>query len=368
MMRQTNRQWAHWSRFSIAVAAMVTIAGGAFGQPQEPAINNGVVATTNLRERTLEMLNAFSFNENALLRANAIEALQAVPSRAEPVAAAALGDDNPGVRYAAAMTIGKLRLKGIAPQVRPLLRDEDSRVRCAAIFALTRCGEKADRSPLASYLLGHDMRVSSTAAFVLGELGEPSAIALLRDVARPPRRRDPAEAEQAPPVGIPDPVDRVIRRLQVAEALTKLGDDAGRDVIRSALYPRQREDFEAAVLAAQILGEVKDTSAAAQLVQLIEQTVPGATAEEGGIPEYLQPKELRLAAATALAKMGYRDGVYVADQYRADPDAAVRAQAAFLYRAVGRRADRDTLAAMLDDPSPLVQVSAAAGVLAILEK
>lgn len=351
-------------------AATLVMASTALGQASSggEAPNGGAVATTSLRERALEMLNAFSFDESALLRANAIEALQAVPSRAEPVAAAALGDDNPGVRYAATMTIGKLRLKGIAPQVKPLLRDEDERVRCAAIYALIRCGEQVDRSPLARSLLGHDLRVSSTAAFVLGELGEPSAIALLRDVARPPRRRDPAEAEKAPPVGIPDPVERVIRRLQVAEALVKLGEESGRDVIRSALYPRQREDFEAAVLAAQILGEVKDTNAAAQLVQLVEQTVPDSTVDAAGAPEYLQPRELRLAAATALAKMGYPDGIYVAEQYRDDPDPAVRAQVAFLYRAVGRRPDRDMLAGMLDDPSPLVQVSAAAGVLAILER
>ena len=333
-----------------------------------PKAPNGALATTTLRERILEMLDELAFDESALLRANAIEALQAVPSRAAPVAAVGLGDENPGVRYVAAMTVGALELKGIAPQVRVLLQDEDVRVRCAAIYALVRCGEPVDRSPLAGVLLGADMRESSTAAFVLGEIGEPSAIALLRDVARPPRRRDPAEATQAPPVGTPDPVERVIRRLQVAEALVKLGETSARDVVRSALYPRQREDFEAAVLAAQILGEIKDTTAIAQLVQLVEQRVPGAEVVEGEAGPYLQPPELRLAAATALAKMGYRDGAYVALEVMHDPNPALRAQAAFLLRACGRRPERDALIAMLDDPAPLVRVSAAAGVLEIIER
>ncbi len=357
-----------------ACAGVLAVTGCASGQRSrsldQPDISKrpSGLEKTALRERALEMLNGFSFDENPLLRANAIEAMQVVPSRAEPVAAAGLGDKNPGVRYSAAMTIGTLQLRGIAPQVKALLRDKDARVRCAAIYALARCGETVNRSPLAGYLLGRDMRVSSTAAFVLGELGEPSAIVLLRDVARPPRQRDPAEAKKAPPVGRPDSVERVIRRLQVAEALVKLGEDSARDVVRSALYPRQREDFEAAVLAAQILGELQDTTAVAQLVQLVEQTVPGASKGKGEGTQYIQPKELRLAASTALAKLGYRDGVYVADAYRDDQAPAVRAQAAFLYRASGRWGDLETLTEMMDDPSPLVAVSAAAGVLAIMER
>ena len=65
---------------------------------------------------------------------------------------------------------------------------------------------------------------------------------------------------------------------------------------------------------------------------------------------FLQPIELRLAAATAVAKMGDTGGVYVADSALSSPDPAVRAQACFLYAAAAEV--RDWIEEALQEPLP----------------
>jgi HEAT repeat protein len=100
-------------------------------------------------------------------------------------------------------------------------------------------------------------------------------------------------------------------------------------------------------------------------VDLVEQVVPG-TPEGRDVRQrqFLQPKEVRLAAAGALAHMGHADGVYVAESYLADPEPAVRAQCAFVLGEGRRRQDLATLESLMtSDPSAMVRVSAAAAAL-----
>jgi HEAT repeat protein len=85
------------------------------------------------------------------------------------------------------------------------------------------------------------------------------------------------------------------------------------------------------------VGAGQERTELAELVDLVEQATPEtAKSQDYRQRQFVQPKEVRLAAATALAKMGYRDGLYVAEQFRADEDPAVRAQAAFLFAAGAR--------------------------------
>lgn len=315
------------------------------------------VVRTQVRESAIEGLVEYSLSENALLRANAIEGMGGVPSRAEGVVRVGLADPNAGVRFSAAMVAGRLGLRESAGLVRPLLGDADRRVRYAAIYALTAMGEDVDRTPLADAMRADDPSVRATAAFILGEIGDPGAVPVLAEFAAVPL---PASVSRGTPTA------ETILRLQVAEALLKLGHEDVRHVVHSALYPRDREGFEAAALAAQILGDLEDATAIAQLVSIVERTVGGggtgdARGEDPRTAVFVNPPELRLAAATALARMGERDGVYVADQYVDHESAAVRAQAAFLYAASGRDVELAKLEAMLDDPNPVVRVSAMAG-------
>ncbi|MBL8745434.1 MAG: HEAT repeat domain-containing protein [Phycisphaerae bacterium] len=326
------------------------------------------VARSALRERAIEALVKASVDREAVLRANAIEGLHAAPSRVEDAVRAGLSDENPGVRFVAAFTVGKLKLKKSAAFVEPLLRDNEPRVRAAAIYACSACGVAVDPTPLGGMLQNDDPLIRAEAARIVGEMGNKSAIPMLKSAAATADSRNKARFG-----GSMD--ERMVQgervfQMQVAEALTKLGELQSADSLRAALYPSSREGFESAALAAQILGTLRDQRAVAQLVDLIEQVVPG-TSETADVRQrqYLQPKEVRLAAAGALARMGHPGGMYVAEGYLNDADAAVRAQSVFVLGEGQRRSDRPSLErAMTQDGSPMVRVAAAAAILRSLSE
>ncbi len=318
-----------------------------------------VVSRSHLRERALSVLEEAALSEWALLRANAIEGMEAVPARAEPFVRAGLADENIGVRFTALMVAGRLRLEKASPLIRPLLRDPDGSVRAAAMYALHRLGEPVNFTPISESLLRGMMSERKVAAFVLGEIRDRSAVPLLHDASR---RLQSSESESLPSSEV-----RLLR-LQIGEALVKLGEESALNAIRAALYPATLEEMEASVLAAQILGQVDDGNSAAELVRLVTRTTPDSPPDADPMSRiYLYPKELRLAAARSLAQLGYPDGWYVGHQYLGDPLPAVRAQVAFVLAETGRDADLGHLEGLMGDSDPIVRVAAAAGVLRMLE-
>ncbi|MEQ9617446.1 MAG: HEAT repeat domain-containing protein [Phycisphaerales bacterium] len=348
------------SRLSTSLCLLVSLVvldgcGSTQTAEAQPVTETGAPVPTaiemsSLRERALEKLNDAAFSSSALMRANAIEGLHAVPTRAEQVVRMGLQDDNVGVRYTAATTVGLLKLNTSRELVRPLVQDPDARVRAAAIFALNQTGAQVNLNPLASILETRDARQRANVVWLLGEMGNRSAIPMLKDAASKPTWGTPNE-------------ERMFR-LQVSEALVKLGEMDSISTVRAALYPSSESEFELAVLAAQIIGEVQDRGASAQLVNLIQAQVAGTSARN---PEYIYPAELRLAAAAALAKMGFDDGTYVADLYAEHEQDSVRAQAALLYAEIGHAENLPKLKALMADASPIVQVHAAAAILKIVE-
>ncbi len=345
-----------------ALSASPTLAGDK--SPPKPANPYATqVARSQLREKAIDHLVQACVDKDPLIRANAIEGLHAAPARVEDAVRAGLADENRGVRFVAAYTVGKLRLKQSLTFVEPLLSDADSRVRAAAIFALASCGREIDPSPLGE-MLGHDdPMIRAEAARILGEMGNRSAIPMLKAAAANADSRNRARFG-----GSMD--EQLIQRervfqMQIAEALARLGEPAATDSLRAALYPASREGFESAALAAHILGTLHEQKATAQLVDLIEQTVPDAPkATDPRQGQYLQPKEVRLAAAGALAQMGHPDGMYVAETYVADPDPAIRAQCAFVLGCGRRTQDLAALEPLMSaDPAPATRVAAAAAIL-----
>jgi HEAT repeat protein len=324
------------------------------GARPAPATTMSAVERSTMRERALEVLESQAFSEWALARANAIEGLLLAPGRVEPMIRAGLADENPGVRSIAAMAAGELVFKEAEAAVRPLLRDPEPRVRASAIYALVSMGARVDRTPLANQLEHRDPRVRAHAAVVLGKLGDPSAIPLLRAAVR---------SRTLPP----GTLGRFFS-LQAAEAMVKLGDDLPINSIRAALYPDSTEGFEVATLAAQILGDLQDQGSAAQLVQIVEAgpaaRTPEEVAQDAGRG---RPAELRLAAATALAEMGYPDGWYLADEFLEDPISARRQQAAHLLGAAAVPGALERLEPLLEDEDPLVRIAAAASIVRVLE-
>lgn len=325
---------------SVGTTAAGSKAPGA--RPDQPEPIQGAVAISDLREQAISVVEKESGGTDALVRANAVEASGQSSGRLRVVIENGLNDPNLGVRSVAAATVGRARLKGFAPKLRGLLQDSSPYVRASAIGALARCGEEVDQSPLAEMLLTDPSpRVRSQAAFVIGEIGNKSALGMLKQAAG-------AKLERA------TAAEMKIMQLQIAEAMVKLGDDEQLQPIRAALYPSRPEELEAAALAVQILGQVGDKAAKGQLMKL-------ATYKDRA--GQTMPAEIRLAVAAALAKMGEKEGGFIAEEYRSSNAPAVRAQVAATYGEIGDGISLGRLREMMADQDAMVRVAAAAGAL-----
>jgi HEAT repeat protein len=300
------------------------------------------IAVSRVRERALQVIEQASRDSDAQVRANAVEAAGRSTRRLRGVIERGLEDTNPAVRSVAAMTVARSGLCDLASRAGVMASDRNVHAQASGIFALARCGQPVNVNPLADILLrGESMQVRSHAAFVLGELGNPSALPLLRRaVSEMPRNASPEEQR--------------ILSLQLAEAMVKLGATEQRQVLRAALYPSRPEELEAAALAVQILGQLRDRESVDQLVYLT------AYRDERG---NRYPAEIRLAVAAALANMGRPQGGFIADEFFAAETPTLRAQSAVVYGELRDRAFWGRLEALMADPNPLVRVAAAFGVL-----
>lgn len=370
-----------WPRRGVTVTlGIASVCGGAWaqapagqeppaptaGKPSDPSDKyRSQVVRSNLRERAIEVLTTSTLLSDPQVRANAIEGLQAVPKRAEAAIRAGLGDENAGVRFSAVMSAAQLKLRTSLAFVEPLLADPDPRVRAGAIYALACAGQPVDPSPLGTMLMDPDARIRGEAARIVGLLGNPSAVPMLKSAAAEADRRN---LQSGGASELQFQLERVFQ-LQVAEALARLGEPNGTDPLRAALYPTGREGLESAALAAQILGDMKEEKAVAQLVDLVEQATPETQkVTDPRQRVFVQPKEVRLAAATALAKIGYSDGLYVGQALLTDPDPSIRVQAAFLLAAGGRGTALPGLEALMGDSAAVVRVAGAASALRVLDR
>lgn len=311
-------------------------------RPAVLASPRGSVARSQLRERAIETLVELTTSDWPQVRANAIEGLELAPARLEGVLPVALTDENLGVRTVAAMALGRAGACELDALAEPLLEDSSDFARAAGIFALARCGSRVDRSPLARMLLhGESPRLRAHVAYLLGELGDQSAVPLLRQAAREPM---PSASD----------IEARLFQLQVAEALYKLGDHDQLHTLLSALFVSRAEDLEATALAAQIIGAIGGRRGVNDLINLV------VYRDETG---QRMPAEVRLAAAGSLAKLGRRDGSFVADEYLDSESPVIRAQAAIVLGQTMHAENLPQLEVMLDDDSELVRVAAATGLL-----
>ena len=300
-----------------------------------------VESSGDSRASAVTLLRNAASSPVPMFRANACEALGDSPSDLQTAAAPLLADPNRGVRFVAAMEIGRARIAELADAVQPLLVDESESVRAAAIFALTRLGRPVDPSPLGVMVRSDDPEVRSNAYLVLGELGNRSAIAMIRDsLGKGMRQVNPARV-------------RVVE-LQAAEALVRLGEADGIEPIRAALYaPGEQSEFTA--LAAQQVGRLRDDGSRPILMRLIDGT--GISA---------RPTEVRICCAVALAQISPPDGPSVTKFARTllqDREPSVRAQAAIALGTAGGAAVVPELEGLLMDRFPQVQLAAAKAIL-----
>jgi len=309
-------------------------------EQQEPA----VPVATRVRERAIGLLRRASESTNDQIRVHAVEAMQYAPDHLESVIRAGLGDANRGVRFASAMTVGKLTLTHMAHLAEPLVDDPSESVRIAAIYAMHRCGRPVSLDPLAEMLRSSDPEVKGNAVMVLGELGNPSAIPMLREAARSHSRRMSMNRQ------------RVID-LQIAEAMVRLGNEDHLDVIRAALFaPAEQGEF--AALACMIAGRLHDEAYGSALLDM--------AVREG---RDARPAEVRLAAAAALAEMHpERAPVHVPMHFVRHENYLIRAQAAWSLGAFPDPSVVPLLETLMEESNALVQVSAAGALLRWLSR
>lgn len=296
-------------------------------RPQRPF--GQVIA--ELRPVAVEQIVASARSPHAMLRANAIEAAQPMKDRVRPIAQLALEDGNPGVRFAALATIGKLRLTDLAPAVARHLDDRSPSVRAAALFAQRVCGANNDISPMAAMISSQDVGLRGNVALLLGMMGDRSAAPMVKDLARTPLKKSSA-------------VQVAIVNIQVAEALVKLGDDEALDAIRSGAYS---QFDEVRVLSVQMMGRMGDRRMERALVEFLK----------------TPPVELQLAAAESLMRLGHKDGLRIALESSASALPTVRSQAALTLGLFSEAEAAEALGRLLKDESEAVRLAAAAAVI-----
>ncbi len=283
------------------------------------------------RDRAIEQIVACSRSQDPFVRANAIEAAQLMPRRVVPMIQLGIQDANPAVRFAALVTIGKLRLTEMAPTAQRLTDDPSASVRAAALFAGYRCQQQPDISPFAAMLTSVNPTVRGNAAMLLGLMDDRGAVEMLKELAATPMPRA-------------NPVQEAIVRLQVAEAIVKLGDDSALNAIRASVYS---QFDEVRVLAVSMLGGLSDRRMEKALAQLLLEP----------------PIELQVAAAGTLTQLGRPEGLPVILQACGSPVPTVRAQAGITLGYFRSRSAAQALLALLEDPHQAVRLSAAAGIL-----
>ena len=305
--------------------------------PTGPIVLRG---TTPAARSTSWLLNAV-VDSQPIVRATAFEALEGAPDALFEAAPFGLIDENRGVRFVAAMSIGDVGLAGLAPMVAPLLSDPSESVQAAAIYALNKIGEGADPSPLAAMVRSDDPEIRANAYLVLGLMGNPSAIPLI-------------ESTLGKGMRLVNPMRVRLTELQAAEALVLLGDQDDIEPIRAALFTPV-EQGEITVLACDMLGRLGDEQARSMLFRMI--------AASGN---QTRPPEIRMAAAAALFRLGppLPEGLenLILSQVR-DRDPRRRVQAAACLAVVPGPQALAALEGLLADGEPMVRTAAAGAIL-----
>lgn len=292
------------------------------------------------RARAQSILMMAVNDEHPLLRAIGFQGLEWMPQSLGEVAPSGLSDENQGVRFVTAMTVGQAKLAGMQLYLEPLLLDESKSVHAAAIFALRQLGEQVDPSPLGQYVLSNDPEVRSNAYIVLGRLGNASAIPLI-------------QSSLGKGMRLVNPMRVKLTELQAADSLVELGDESEVEPIRAALFAPV-EQGELSILACEFLGEIGDGQARPMLHRLL--------AASG---RQQRPLEIRIAAAKALFQLGEPlssglEGVIMLGVK--NEDQRLRIQAAASLAVVPGDHAESVLLEMLSDPDPLVATTAAAAI------
>ena len=311
----------------LTIASLISTSVSADGERPD---KSRIVPALN---KAFDVLIAASRDDDPFIRANAIESLQMIPGRVAPIVHRGLSDPEPVVRYAATVTIGALRIQGLAPNVAQLRKDPSPSVRAASLYALKSLGHNVNISPLGQFLVRSDPNLRGNVAMLLTLLGNRSALPMLQTVAGTPMPRVSAERI-------------AVVRAQIAEAMARLGDQRAFESLRSGMYSQFPEVRVIAVTALGGLGDRKMERAMMNIVQ---------------DPSF---EELQVAAAVALARIGNYMGETLCVQFtHEDHSSVLRAEAAWALGWFMYEKSFDRVEQLLSDPQTQVRVFAAASII-----
>ncbi|MGN6505106.1 MAG: HEAT repeat domain-containing protein [Tepidisphaeraceae bacterium] len=291
--------------------------------PQPPAVRKMPIDPSLQAAAEQELTRAFQSND-PVLRANSVEASQkTLGIKAADRIMLALNDPDGLVRFAGAMAAGAIKLQSAYSKLLAMTQDENPNVQVAVRYALHRLGDYRLSHDFERFATDADAHVRANTVLALGLLGEPSALNILRYMR-----------------GDPDPAVR----LQVAEAMYRLGDEKAREKLVAGTISSYPDDQIVSLLA---LAGTHDRSIIRSLhAQLTS--------------EY---EEVTLAAARACGMVGSDDGMAVALKGTSSVDPRQRGMAALALGAIGRSDAQPQLSHLLHDADPAVRLAAATALL-----
>jgi HEAT repeat protein len=231
------------------------------------------------------------------------------------------------------MASGRLLIRDAYPTLGQMLTtDTDPNVGVGVRFALHKLGDTRRSHDFEAFARHPDRFVRGNTALALGLLGEPSAMRVLKGM------RSDREASV---------------RLQVAEAMWRLGSEEGLNSLAVSSISGYAEDQIVSIIA---LAEPGDT-----------RVIPHIRGKLASDPGRHDPPEIGLVAARAMGMLGSDEGYAVAQNGANSVDPRLKSLAALALGAIRRSDAQPILAPMLKDPNQPVRLAAATAILELKE-
>ena len=229
-------------------------------------------AIQQLRPRAMEILRHSLQDQNAYLRAPAVEVVvQTDQKELMPDIIRLMDDPTVAVRFAAIVAAGDMQCFGCEQAVRKHLASEDDNIRLAAAYSLFRLGDTASADVLRQGLSSADSTVRANAALLLGKAGNRQDIPLLYGLLKDQTADDKV-------------------RIQAVESIARLKDVA---IYRSKLWALMISQYaDDRVMGIRGMAELGTTDAKNAIATMLSDDVP----------------EIRLFAAEQLGRLGDKSG------------------------------------------------------------
>lgn len=277
------------------------------------------------------------------IRSNALESLAATNATgAGTILMQALRDEDPMIKFAAAMGLGDICYKPALPLLRDMAKDcsINPKVLAGVVYAMHRMGDDSSTGELGRLLYQDDKWIRGTAILVMGKMGEPGAIPHLRTI-QDEDKRDIVQLQSVEALALLGD-ERSIRQLEAwtkspgvedrivaVEAMGKINHPRSIAML-TAIYNDGRQDPIVRVTAAGSLAELCRPCGYERVLQAatdpctVLKTVRGANAQISPV----DIRTLQIEAILALGKLGNPCAIAPLHDMLGSPDGAVRVAAA----------------------------------------